>query len=90
MDMEPAKLAEDEVFLVGDDWFQSSQHFLKKEEIQGEVIGYYKKIIEGENQKSSFVFSWLLLQMIMDKPISQHPIKLLCLLNRPSVLRTGD
>lgn len=37
------QLAEDEVFLVGDDWFRGSQHSLKIEEIQGKVMGYYEK-----------------------------------------------
>lgn len=43
MDTEKIQLAEDEVFLVGDDWFRGSQHSLEAADIQGEVIGYYKE-----------------------------------------------
>ncbi|MCH4826931.1 S26 family signal peptidase [Planococcus halocryophilus] len=42
MSMEKIYLGEDEVFLIGDDWFRSSQHSLKVEAIQAEVLGYYK------------------------------------------------
>ncbi|MDJ0333384.1 S26 family signal peptidase [Planococcus sp. S3-L1] len=42
--MKKIQLAENEVFLVGDDWLRGSQHTLKLEKIQGEVIGYYKSV----------------------------------------------
>ncbi|PSL36183.1 signal peptidase I [Planomicrobium soli] len=37
------RLADDEIFVAGDDWFRGSQHTLKITEVQGEVIGYYKE-----------------------------------------------
>ncbi|MGO1059198.1 S26 family signal peptidase [Planococcus sp. FY231025] len=43
MDLGAFQLGEDEVFLIGDDWFRGSQHKLDVAEIQGEVIGYYKE-----------------------------------------------
>jgi signal peptidase I len=43
LDLEKTQLAEDEVFLVGDDWFRGSQHKLDVAEIQGKVMGYYKE-----------------------------------------------
>lgn len=36
------RLAEDEVFVAGDDWFRSSQETLLLSEIEGEVLGYVK------------------------------------------------
>ncbi|OHX54278.1 hypothetical protein BB777_06740 [Planococcus faecalis] len=42
--MKKIQLAENEVFLVGDDWLRGSQYTLKLKKIQGEVIGYYKSV----------------------------------------------
>ncbi|MCP2036454.1 signal peptidase I [Planomicrobium sp. HSC-17F08] len=36
------RLAEDEVFVAGDDWFRGSQETLLLSEIEGEVLGYVK------------------------------------------------
>lgn len=36
-------LAENEIFVVGDDWFRGSQHTLTIGEVQGKVMGYYKE-----------------------------------------------
>ena len=39
---EKFQLGENQVFVVGDDWFRGSQHMLEASEIQGEVLGYIK------------------------------------------------
>lgn len=43
LEMEQIKLAEDEVFLVGDDWFRGSRHSVEIADLEGKVIGYYKE-----------------------------------------------
>ncbi|MFC4712096.1 S26 family signal peptidase [Planococcus dechangensis] len=37
------RLAENEIFVLGDDWFRGSQQTLTTSEVQGKVIGYFKK-----------------------------------------------
>lgn len=41
MDVAKFTLADDEIYVVGDDWFRGSQHIIKVDEIQAEVLGYY-------------------------------------------------
>lgn len=41
--MDDFRLAENEIFVVGDDWFRGSQQTLTTGEVQGKVIGYFKK-----------------------------------------------
>lgn len=41
MDIAKFTLAEDEIYVVGDDWFRGSQQIIKVDEIQAEVLGYY-------------------------------------------------
>lgn len=49
MDIEKFRLAQTELFVVGDDWFRGHQNRVASSEIQGEVLGYYvEKTVEGE------------------------------------------
>jgi len=41
MDIAKFTLADDEIYVMGDDWFRGSQHIIKIDEIQAEVLGYY-------------------------------------------------
>ncbi|WP_372867605.1 S26 family signal peptidase [Planomicrobium okeanokoites] len=41
MDIAKFTLAEDEIYVVGDDWFRGSQQIIKVDEIQAQVLGYY-------------------------------------------------
>ncbi|MCM3609835.1 S26 family signal peptidase [Planococcus sp. MERTA32b] len=41
MDLAKFTLADDEIYVVGDDWFRGSQHIIKVDDIKAEVLGYY-------------------------------------------------
>lgn len=41
IDLKETVLLDNEVFLVGDDWFRGSQHKVELQAIDGEVLGYY-------------------------------------------------